>query len=269
MDKKREKIEYIIKLCVCSDLRMNSLLALNSGKQSLTGLKTILNSSSTTAIHTLKELEKNNLVFKDRDRNYALTNIGKIASLKLIDFQNAAEVITKYERFWLDHNLSGIPDHLFEKIGYLRKSYLEEINSSEIIKRHTSLNQFIKSAKSVKGVFPIFSKDHPAGLKEIIEKNINTQLIFTDVVLKKTIDAMGKKTFNKLISNYDFDLFVTDEKLKLAFLVTNDFFLLGLFSNNNLYDSSQDLNSTDIKAIQWGNELFEYYKGKARKYISD
>jgi len=177
--------------------------------------------------------------------------------------------MTKYERFWLDHDLSGIPDHLFKKIGFLKKSYLEKIDSSEIIKNFITLNKFLNSAQSVKAVIPIYSKDHTFGLKEIIEKNIKTQLIFTDVVLNKTIDAIGEKTFNKLISNYDFDLFITDEKLKLSCLVTNEFFVLGLFSNNDIFDSSQDLNSTDIKAIQWGNELFEYHKGKARKYFSD
>ena len=268
-DEKRNRMENIIKLCVCSDLRRNSIFSLTSGKKSLSELKIILNSSSTTTIHTLKELEKNNLVLKDKDRNYALTNNGKIVSLKLIDFQNVAEVMTQYERFWLDHNIDDIPDHLLEKIGYLKNSYLEKITSSEIIKSHKSLNQFIKSAKSVKLVIPILSNDHMSGIQKIIEKNINTQIICTDFCLKKFIEMIGKETFDKLTFNHDFDIYTTDQKLDLAFLVTNEFFFLGLFSFDSLYDSSQDLNSTDIKAIEWGNELFEYYKGKARKYTSD
>jgi len=265
MRKKMDSGE-LLRLVICSDLRKNLLICLNEDKKSLGDLRNELNISSTTAIHALRELEKSNLAFQDRDKNYALTKIGMILTLKLADFSNAVDVLKKHERFWLEHDLTGIPEHLMEKIGWLRDSNIIQIDSLDIIKTHESFVRFIKPAKWLKGVSPIFSADYPVVFKEMIERNVNTQAIVTDAVLKKTIDAFGKENFDKLISKYQLDLSVTDENLKVAFTVTDGFLSVGLFTNNGLYDPTHDLISTDNKAIQWGSELFEYYRGKARKY---
>ncbi len=256
----------LLRLVICSDLRKNLLICLNEDKKSLGDLRNELNISSTTAIHALRELEKNNLAFQDRDKNYALTKIGRILTLKVADFSDAVDVLKNYERFWLEHDLSGIPDDMMEKIGWLRDSNVVQIDSLDIVKTHESFVRFIKRAKWIKGVSPVFSSDYPVVFKEIIEKNVRTELILTDGALKKTIDALGKKKFDNLISNYQLDLLVIDENLKVAFTVTNGFISIGLFTNNGLYDPTHDLISTDNKAIQWGNEFFEYYRAKAKRY---
>jgi predicted transcriptional regulator len=256
----------IVKLAVCSDLRKNILISLNEGDKSLGDLRERLDISSTTAIHALRDLEKHRLTQQDKDRKYCLTNIGSIIALKLMDFEDAAEILTKHERFWLEHDLSGIPEQLLGKIGWLKDSEVVQINSLDIVKTHESFVRFMKPAKWIKGVTPIFSADYPAVFKEIIEKNVSTQVILTDAVLKKSIDAIGKEYFDKLISKYMFDLLATDENLKVAFTVTDAFLSIGLFTNNGLYDPTHDLVSTDSRAIQWGIELFEYYRGKSMKY---
>ncbi|VVB96191.1 Methanogenesis regulatory protein FilR1 [uncultured archaeon] len=254
------------RLVICSDLRKNLLMCLNEDKKSLGDLRNELDISSTTAIHALRELEKSNLVFQDKDKNYALTKIGRILILKVADCSNAVDVIKKHERFWLEHDLSGIPGHLMEKIGWLKDSNIVQIDSLDIVKTHESFVRFIKPAKWLKGVSPIFSADYPVVFKEMIERNVNTQAIVTNAVLKKTVDAFGKENFDKLISKYQLDLSVIDEDLKVAFTVTDGFLSVGLFTNNGLYDPTHDLISTDDKAIQWGIELFEYYRKKAKKY---
>ncbi len=259
-------IHDTLRLAACSDLRMNLLIILHEREKPLGELRDRLGISSTTAIHALRELEKGSLVVQDSGRNYLLTQTGKIVALKLIDFNNATDVLKKHERFWLEHDLSGIPEYLLEKIGWLKNSNVVQINSLDIVKTHESFIQFIKPAKWIKGVTPVFSSDYPVVFTKIIEQNVSTQVILTDAVLKKSIDAIGKENFDKLISNYNFDLLVTDENLKVAFTATDGFISLGLFTNNGLYDPTHDLISTDNKAIQWGIELFEYYREKAKKY---
>lgn len=264
----KTNIQDIHRLAACSDLRRNILICLSKGEKSLGDLRDELKISSTTAIHALRELEKVSLAFQDADRKYALTNIGRITTLKLLDFSDAAEVLKKHERFWLEHDLSGIPEHMMERIGWLKNSDVVLINSLDIIKTHTVFVQFVKPAKWIKGVSPIFSADYPVVFKEAIEKNVSIQAILTDAVLKKTIDALGKENFDKLIFDckYNFDISVTDENLKVAFTVTDGFLSLGLFTNNGIYDPTHDLISTDNKAIQWGIELFDYYREKAKRY---
>ncbi len=264
--RKKADIRDILRLVVCSDLRMNLLISLHEGKKPLGALRDGLNISSTTAIHSLRELEKGNLIFQDNQRDYLLTKLGKIIALKLIDFSNAAVVLKKHERFWLEHDLSCIPENLLEKIGWLKDSNVVQIDSLNIIKTHEAFIQFIKPAKWIKGVSPLFSSDYPVVFKEIVEKNVSTQLILTNPVLNKTIDALGIENFNKLISNYQLDISVMDDNLKVAFTVTDGFISFGLFSNSGIYDPAHDLISTDNKAIHWGVQLFEYYQKKAKKY---
>jgi predicted transcriptional regulator len=256
----------ICRLAVCSDLRKNILTSLNEGKKQLRDLRDELNVSSTTAIHTLKELERHNLVVREKDKNYSLTNIGRIATLKLLDFSDAAWVLKKHERFWLEHDLSGIPEHLMEKIGWLKDSIIIQISTLDIIKTHSSYVSFIKNAKCVRGVSPIFSSDYPGVFEEIIKKNVNTQLVLTNSVIKKLTENLGLGKLKNFVSNYELELSVTNEDIRVAFTVTDAFLSFGLFSNNGIYDLTQDLVSTDKRSIRWGFEIFEYYRKKAQRY---
>lgn len=256
----------ILRLAVCSETRSNILISLSEGKKSLGELRKELNTVSTTALHALRELEENGLVLEDKDRKYSLTEIGRIMALKLIDFSDAAEVLEKHKTFWLEHDLSGIPSHLFDKIGWLRESNIIQINMLDLIKTHSSYINLIKTAKWIKGVSPVFYSDYPIIFKELIEKNVGTDLILTYDVLGKLIDDVGLEDIKNAIHNYRLELLVTDINLRVAFTVTDSFLSLGLFTNSGVYDTAHDLTSTDDRAVRWGVELFEYYRGKAKKY---
>ena len=256
----------LLRLVICSDLRKNLLICLNEDKKSLGDLRNELNISSTTAIHALRELEKSNLTFQDKDKNYALTTIGRIITLKLVDFSDAAEVLKKHERFWLEHDLGGIPDHMMEKIGWLKGSAVMQINTLDILKTHSSYVSFIKDANWIKGVSPIFSADYPIIFKNLVENNVETHLVLTEAVLKKLIYAISLETFKNLCHNYKLKVLITDKNIKVAFTVTDSFLSLGLFTNDEIYDTAYDLIGTDNKAISWGVELFKYYRGKTKEY---
>jgi predicted transcriptional regulator len=259
-------IQDIHRLVVCSDLRKNILHSLNEGNKSLGNLREDMNISSTTAIHALRELEKFDITFQDKNKKYALTNIGKIVVLKLLDFDDAAEVLKKHNRFWLDHDLSGIPQFQMGKIGWLKDSNIVVINPLDIIKTHESYIAFIKTANWIKGVSSIYSSDYEKIFKKVIEKNITIELVLTVEVFKKLTNTMGLDNFNNLIHNHPINIFLTDENLKVAFTITDAFFSLGLFTKDNVYDITHDLISTDDFAIRWGDELFEYYRRRAKKY---
>ena len=168
----------ILRMAVCSDLRRNLIISLNEGNKSLADLRDELQISSSTAIHALRELEKIDLASQDENRDYLLTSIGRIIALKLLDFSNAAVVLEKHKRFWIQHDLTGIPDYLLEKIGWLRDSKIIHIDALDIIKAHSSYISLIKTAKWIRGISPIFSPDYPTVFKELIEKNIDIKIIF-------------------------------------------------------------------------------------------
>ncbi len=253
----------VLRLAICSDLRRNILVSLDEEGKSLSDLRSELQISSSTAIHALRELEKSDLVFQDEYRNYLLTNIGSIIAIKLLDFSSAAEVLKEHRRFWIEHDLTGIPNYMLEKIGWLNNSKVIQIDPLDIVKTHSSYISFIKKAKWVKGVSPIFSPDYPSVFNELIESNVDIEIILTDAVLKRLVDAIGWGNLKDLINNHYLKLLIADKDLKVAFTATNDILSLGLFTTNGVYDVKYDLVSTDERAVRWGAELFEYYREKA------
>src|SRR3972149_7711323 len=181
--------DEILYLSVCSDLRKNIIISLKEGKKSLSELRSELEISSTTAIHALRELEKYNLTSQGKDKKYVLTRIGKIIALKLMDFSAAAEVLKKHERFWLDHDLCGIPEHLLVKIGWLKESSLIQINALDIIKTHAYFLETLKDAKEIKGLSSIFHPEYPELIKELVNRKVEVELIVTDKVMDKILEV--------------------------------------------------------------------------------
>ncbi len=256
----------LLRLVICSDLRKNLLICLNEDKKSLSDLRNVLNISSTTAIHALRELEKNNLAFQDKDKNYALTKIGRILTLKVADFGNAVDVLTKHERFWLEHDLAGIPEHLMEKMGWLKDSVLIKNTETEIFKVHSNFINLLRNAKEIKGVSPFLIPEVAVLFEELIfEKNTDFQLLLT----REVYDKIDKEIINKILANKNlkFKLYILNENVTVAFTVTDYFLSLGFFHIGGSYDFSTDLLSYDKKAIDWGNELFEYYVKLSEKVV--
>jgi predicted transcriptional regulator len=254
----------MLHLTACSDLRRNILISLIEQDKSLGDLREGLEISSTTALHAIKELENNNLTFQQKNKNYALTNTGRIITLKLVDFRNAAEVLKKYERFWLEHDISGIPDQLFERIGWLLGSNLVEDTSTDIFKVHMNFMKLLSGARKIRGISSIYVPDYIELFPDlIINKKVDVELILTQEVLEK----IDKKIINGIISDKSLNLkiYLTREGTQAAFTVTDYFFSLGLFHLNGNYDYNRDLLSFEKEGIEWGNSLFEWYLQKAER----
>ncbi len=265
--KKPGIIQKTLHLAACSDLRRGILVSLGEGKKALSELRDVLGVSSTTAIHALRELEKDNLIFQDETRDYALTKIGEVIALKLTDFMDAIDVLKKHEDFWLTHDLSGIPPHLLEKIGWLQDSTLFEDTATDIFKVHTSFINLLANAKKIRGVSSIFVPEYPTLFEQLIlKKKADVGLIVTKEVLEKIDKEILKEIFTDKRSK--FKLYLTKEDAKAAFTVTDFSLSLGLFHVDGTYDYNRDLVSYDKKAIEWGKELFEWYLKHAERFYS-
>lgn len=254
----------LLHLTACSNLRKNILIFLNEHERSLGDLRDGLNISSTTALHALKELERSNLTFQKRNKNYGLTNIGRIMAIKLMDFINAEEVLNKYERFWLEHDLSGIPDHMLGKIGWLNGSNLVEDTATDIFKVHTNFIALLAAANEIKGISSIFVPEFMSLFADlIINKKVDVELILT----KEVIEKIDITIINNIISDKSlkFKLYLTKEETRAAFTVTDNFFSLGLYHINGNYDYNRDLLSYEKKGIEWGKNLFEWYLHQAER----
>jgi len=264
--KKRQIVQNTLRLAICSELRRGILISLREEKKAVIELRTELEISSTNSIHALRELEKNNLVFQDEARNYALTKIGEIIALKLSDFIDAIKVLKKHEDFWLTHDLSGIPPHLLEKIGWLKDSTIIETTTIDTLKVYTAFVDILKNAKEIKGVTSMFVPEFQLLLKELtLEKNVDVKLILT----KKIVEGMDKEILKRIFADKSskLKLYIMKENMKVAFTVTDYLISFGLFHIDGTYDWNKDLISYDKEAIEWGRELFEWYRKRAERVL--
>jgi len=256
----QKKATDILHLALCSDLRRSILVFLSNGKKSLGDLRENLNVSSTTAIHALRDLEKHNLTFQDHERNYQLTTIGTVVTYNITDFSNTAEALARAEELLLEHDISGIPTSLLQKVGCLKDATVLTIDSTDLYKIHNIFMKSLKGVEEINGISPIFVSDYPTVFEEILNHQVEVRLILTADVLEKVVQAADKESLRRALDE-NLKLYIIKQNPKVAFTSTDKFIFLGLYNLNGSYDVSKLLMSQSNEAIEWGRVLFEHYVG--------
>lgn len=256
----------LLRLAACSNLRRNLLHSLQEGRKPLSEFRDELGVSSTTAIHALRDLERANLIRQDEARNYALTKIGEIVALKLADFIATVEALQKHERFWLEHDLSDIPQQLLEKIGDLRNTMPLLGTTTDLFKLHATFIQVLETANEVKGIYPIFDLAYLTTIRDLVKRErVEVDLIVTTEVLESIGGVIEtEELFHDFLDEPNLTLFATELPLKLTLTLTDRVFYLGLFAPDGLYDYNRALISDDAKALGWGRALHEHYRQRSK-----
>ena len=262
-----EEVKDDLKFQNTSSVRTKIMINLMEGSKKTKDLRKSIGIQSSTILHSITELEKQNLISRKGD-NYSLSETGKIMILKSIDTIKTAVSLKKFQKLLIDHEINSIPPELLIKIGDLSNSELIEAESDDMFKTHGMHAQIVLNATEVKGVSPIFYPDYIETFNRILENGTHVELILTEEVLKKTIeshDLENLENTKRFISQGTLKIWELKEDAKAAFTVTDKSITLGLFSKKGMYDPSRILVSSDDDAIEWCNKLFEYYKKRAKK----
>jgi predicted transcriptional regulator len=250
-----------------SSVRVTILLCLNDGLTTMSELKKETGISSSTLSHNLSELEKRKITTKEEEK-YGLTSLGNIITTTLIENIKTNAAISKFQKLWMKHDISGIPIELIKSIGDLHNSVLVEAESGEIFKPHETYQKIIFGSEYIKGISPIFRFDYIDLYKKlVIDHDVDVELILTQDIVNQTMEGIDGQNLECLqdFMSQDKVKFWVIEDVKIAFTVTNKYLSLGLFHENGDYDNTKDLISDDHGAIAWGNQLFEYYRDQAQK----
>jgi len=251
-----------------SSVRVIILICLSEGLQTMSELKEETGISSSTISHNLSDLEKRKITTKEGEKYY-LTPLGNIITLNLIENIKTNAAVSKFQKLWMNHDLSSIPPELIKRIGDLYNSVLVEVDSGEIFKPHETYQRIISGSEYIKGVSPIFRFNYIDLYKKlVIEHGIDVELILTQDIVDKTmegIDGQNLEYLQDFMSRDKVKFWVIPKDVKIAFTVTNKYLSLGLFHENGNYDNTRDLVSDDHGAVAWGNQLFEYYREQAQK----
>jgi predicted transcriptional regulator len=258
-------VAEMLRLVICSDLRKNLILSLKKGTTTLPDLRKTTRTNSTGVIHALRELEKEHLTYQDTKRNYGLTNTGEIIALQLESLVRTASAITQFGKFWLGHDLSGIPEGSLKNIGCLQESQVLTSTATDVFNAFWTFVTLVEDAKAIRGVAPVFTPDLFDTYTELAAKGIPIELVATHEVLENMLELAARSPLKNSL-NGNLKLFMIEQNPKTAFTVTDYFVMVGLFRLDGSYDYSDQLLSYSKEGIRWGSKLFDHYAKASKEF---
>jgi predicted transcriptional regulator len=177
-----------------------------------------------------------------------------------------AEVLTWYEAFWFEHDVSGVPNHLFARIGSLRDSTLVADEHEQVLSGVEAFVRLIEDSDLIKIITPFYSTDFIDRLVVFASKDKEWHIIVTEEVLQcAIIDAEHPNV--KGILEGEGQIYVIRQDPKLFFVSTGRAIALALSTIGGQLDYSTLLVSRGRDAITWGKELFRYYEERSEKVV--
>jgi len=263
---KYDLAEINLKSFTRSSVRTKVMLTLLNGSKTAAELEDLINTRSTTILHSIKSLMDADLVEK-KSQEYKLTNIGKIQAIIIDDLINTIVTINQQHNFWLHHDMSAIPEELQKRIGMLGQGEIIKDSPETPLK---SLEYFISAlsrSRKIRGLSPVLVRGYPEAMAHVVENGADVKLIITNPVIK-AIQSEHKELLDDLLDKKNFKLYLIDDDVRASFLVTESFLNLGLSRIDGSYDLGTDLVYAGDKAVLWGMMLFDHYRSKSTPLIT-
>ncbi len=252
-----------LKFITSSKVRTKIMLGLQEEPKTSSVLRDEIGASASSVIHAARDLEKEELLVEKSD-GYHLTTVGAIVAAKLEDAISTMAVLEANKEFWLTHQVTAIPDPFLNRLHVLADAEIITSKPTNVFKAFSHYLELVRDARELRGVSPIMHPRFPPLINKLVNKGVDVQLVLTEEIFEDSKEEYPA-LFEELIDEPNLGIWVTDEPVKVAFTVTDTCLSLGLFSTEGEYDSTSDLVSRDKGAINWGRELFNYYKTRARR----
>lgn len=264
-----ELIEDELKSIYRSRLQTQILLSLSTGNKNLLQLREITGSSSQAIIPKIRIMESAHFVETD-GHGYRLTSIGKIVTNRINVSIMTLGVISKFENFWKNHHLKGIPDPLLNEIGDLYNSEVIMDTCEDVFKAFAYYLKNLRESREVYVVSSFTSFELIDAVIERLSQGIPVHVIITKEVFEKLDKDPYIEICQRMLQFQNLKLFVTEEYVRIGLTVTEKFLSMGLYKKDGaLYDFSEDFFSFDENAIEWGRKFFQYYKDRSIAMVNE
>lgn len=246
-----------------SDLMQGILLSLNEGNKNNAELRKATGNAAASTISNYIRILKNYNFVEEEGYGFHITRTGKMLAYNLNNAKRAFEVIDKFKDFWATHFIEGIPESLLNNIG--------DLCNSEIIRDTKSYNNaftnyfnHLQKAKQIFAVSSLTNLEHINAIIKRLKEDVPVEFVHTNDVSKILTTEEYIEKSNELNKYPNFKSMVSTDDIKIGLTVTDIFLSFGLYKKNGTgYDCSEDLFSSDKKALEWGMRLFQYYKARS------
>ena len=250
-----------------SKKRKRLIILLLRGPRTLLEIKQMLNVTATGMLPQIRILEEAGVIVKE-DGCFQLTEIGQIAAHYLEQFDRTLAVLEEKKKFWQEHDILALPREFILRMGDLNKTRLLEARFEDSFDPHTEFLDMILQSNRVAGIVPIIHPKYPQFFLELAKKGMNVQIILT----KNAFDKIHNEYFDTLQKGLQYEnarLFICDEGIRFAHIITDRYFFISLSLKNGMFDPTKDIVSSESSAIKFGEDLFTYYQVRSRKVKTD
>lgn len=260
IDKSQTQEFKNVKYILTSSMRTLILVVLYNNRRNLNEMRDELKKPSATILHGLKELEENNLIKKDR-KYYELTSNGYLLATNIIKLIDNWYSIEKNKYFWNNHDLSGIPENLLNKLYLLKDAQFISSTTSDLSNAFNTYIELISTSSELTITLPIYSENHLKHLINLLKNGDLKQL--TLLVNTEILQTIKRNRYLKksLIENENVNIIETHKNFKIFLTFCRDFMTLTLFFKDNHYDDSQIIIDKHQSAIKWSEDLFDTIQG--------
>lgn len=256
------KSKGLLNLITFSDVRKGVFLLLADGPMTLSELKLHLDLRSPEIIPRIKDLTESGLVCKTGDK-YHLTPMGEIIAEKFKPLASMTEMIDRNEAYFSRYKIEAIPRTFVERLGELGECHVIENTRENISAVYREAINNIARSKRVAGVSPIFENSFPGFFTSMARNHIPVSFVLTEGIYEKV--RLEYSDYLEEYLGYDnAEMYVLKDEPGIAFTVTDCFLTISLVNRSGQFDLHSTLASYEKPAVRWGQDLFEYYKKKAR-----
>lgn len=252
------RVYKMLRIALCSDQRRHLLLSLNGGKKSLSDLRDEVQLDSPTIIHNLRQLEANHMVRQSATKEYYLTKLGKNMARGVIHDYRRTETLVKYDTFWCEHDLDGIPDYLFDRIGALHDSALVADTELDPFTTYNSFVERFKKFTVLQLVSSVPVSNPRLFLDDFISAEKRVKVVLTEPMLQRVIEEVGEAKVKEALAS-GHELYVTKHDPRLILAIVDQLITLFLCKSEGGFDYSAALTSQSKEALTWAREVFRYY----------
>lgn len=213
--------------------------------------------------HVIRDLVAERLIFKT-SRGYRLTNMGRVYTGYLDNFDEILDSLDRHRDFIIDHEVSGIPANHLAMIGLvLRGRDSMPANKMKPYHKNEFLRDRLKSSRKICAVLSTLVPEQLAAALEAAKKGAQIKAILSREVLNSLKkDFIG--LFDDALRCKTVEIYVNDDA-RLSLSITDRNLFLGLHRLDGSYDSDNLIICDDEDSMIWGRAVFSHLLKAARR----
>jgi len=254
----------LLELIFLSEKRKDILLFLREGPKTTGEIKKHLNASAVAVLPQLKKLREDSLVFKAEDV-YTLSPLGIAVAGRMQAMVSLLNVFGKHYEYWSKHAVECIPLSLRNRIGDLEKcTFSEPPDMAHLFEPHREFVEKLSISRHIQGIASIFHPLYPYLFLSFAAKGADVSLLVTRTVYARLMEEY-RTELREFIKLPNSSFYVCDEKIDFSHVVTEKFLSLTLPFSDGTFDHKQDVLCFDPAGLQWGEDLFAYYRDRSEE----